>query len=249
MQSHFSPHVPSFPWNLHEALELNDDQSIVAWIPRAEGRPNAFKIVDQEAFVSKLLKKHFQQTKFKSFQRQLNLWGFKRTRDGGYTHEFFVKGQMSLCQYMTRKQNKSKSSPKKTLAQKKRVQQTSSVESNISTASTVEPVQQLARFVSDDVPSTICADHMTTADGSSSMSRPFPQQTAPSSTSCEVDYELMRCSSPVAEVSIDGSFRSSSDSLSDFELDMLVDGNDSLNASDLVWGRQFHLVVDEIETH
>ena len=244
----FSAHVPTFPWKIHEALELNEDQSIITWIPRAKGRPNSFKILDQEAFVSKLLKKYFQQTKFKSFQRQLNLWGFQRTSDGGYTHEFFVKGEPSLCQYITRKQSK-KASPKKVLDEKKAVAtkdvktaQTSTIESNDG--------DHLVRQISD-IPTTICIDLSSTVQESSTV-EPMPLQTMQSSSTeagaLDATNDLIppsRCASPLAEVSLDGESSSLSvlsDSLSQSELDMLVEDTD---CCDIVWGKQFH-VVEEV---
>ena len=240
----FSAHVPTFPWKIHEALELNEDQSIITWIPRAKGRPNSFKILDQEAFVNKLLKKYFQQTKFKSFQRQLNLWGFQRTSDGGYTHEFFVKGEPSLCQYITRKQNK-KVSPKKVLDEKKAMTSDNVVKTTQTNNFESTDGDLLVRQISD-IPSTICIDLSSTFQESSIVD-PIPQQTMPRSTD-DVTHEInppTRCISPSAEVSLDGE-RSSlsipSDSLSQSELDMLVEDTD---CSDIVWGRHFH-VVEEV---
>lgn len=60
-----------------------------------------------EAFVEKVMKNHFQQTKYKSFQRQLNLWGFERNNKesrerGSYHHPLFIKGRKDLCQEMGR---------------------------------------------------------------------------------------------------------------------------------------------------
>ena len=53
---------------------------------------------------------HFRQTKLTSFQRQLNLYGFRRItkgRDGGaYYHEFFLRGRPDLLRKMIRKKSK-----------------------------------------------------------------------------------------------------------------------------------------------
>jgi HSF-type DNA-binding len=50
--------------------------------------------------------RYFRQTKFTSFQRQLNLYGFKRLtvgRDhGGYYHPFFLRGRPDLCKRISR---------------------------------------------------------------------------------------------------------------------------------------------------
>jgi len=48
----------------------------------------------------------FRQTKLASFQRQLNLYGFRRISrgpdSGGYYHAMFVRGRPDLCPYMRR---------------------------------------------------------------------------------------------------------------------------------------------------
>jgi len=53
---------------------------------------------------------YFNQTKFASFQRQLNLYGFRRItqgRDkGAYYHESFLRGRRILCQHMKRQKIK-----------------------------------------------------------------------------------------------------------------------------------------------
>jgi hypothetical protein len=56
------------------------------------------------------MKNHFQQTKYKSFQRQLNLWGFERnTKEsierGSYHHPLFIKGRKDFCQEMGRQKS------------------------------------------------------------------------------------------------------------------------------------------------
>jgi len=56
-----------FPWKLHEMLEQvrkDGNESIVSWLPN--GR--AFKVHRLDAFVEEVMRKHFQQTKYKSFQ-------------------------------------------------------------------------------------------------------------------------------------------------------------------------------------
>jgi hypothetical protein len=101
----------SFPWRLHEMLDdaEKDDffQSIISWLPDHE---NAFRVHNSAAFVNIVMPKYFNQTKYKSFQRQLNIWGFCRItsgRDkGGYIHPCFIRGQHSLCRQMVRRKIK-----------------------------------------------------------------------------------------------------------------------------------------------
>lgn len=94
-----------FPTNLHILLDEADKAGhghIVSWCSQGQ----SFKIHDQEAIVP-LLAKYFRQTKFKSFLRQLQSYGFNRTTrgvdKGVVSHPYFVRGRRSLCFRMTRK--------------------------------------------------------------------------------------------------------------------------------------------------
>jgi hypothetical protein len=64
-----------FPWTLHSLLEDAEKggfESIISWRPSGM----AFKVHNREKFMNEVLPRYFKQTKFKSFVRQLNLWGF-----------------------------------------------------------------------------------------------------------------------------------------------------------------------------
>ena len=95
-----------FPWKLHEMLDLVErqgDEHIVSWLPG--GR--SFRVHMPELFVERIMKLCFNQTKYKSFQRQLNLWGFERNsteciEKGAYSHPLFVRGRKDLCQEIAR---------------------------------------------------------------------------------------------------------------------------------------------------
>lgn len=94
-----------FPTNLHILLdeaEKGNNSHIVSW----SNQGTSFKIHDQDAMVP-LLAKYFRQTKFKSFLRQLQSYGFHRTTrgidKGLVSHPFFLRGRRSLCFRMTRK--------------------------------------------------------------------------------------------------------------------------------------------------
>eukprot|EP00980_Cylindrotheca_fusiformis_P015684 scaffold4518_cov149-Cylindrotheca_fusiformis.AAC.19 len=98
-----------FPWKLHEMLDdmaKKEDSSVVCWQPH--GR--AFMVHDPKAFVTQIMPGYFNQTKYASFQRQLNLYGFSRLshgRDkGAYYHQCFVRGQRNLCRNMIRQKIK-----------------------------------------------------------------------------------------------------------------------------------------------
>jgi hypothetical protein len=109
-----------FPWKLHEMLEASEKDgfdSIVSWLP--DGK--SFKMNNPDLFVARIMSRYFDHTKYRSFQRQLNMWRFERLRDGpgrgGYTHPYLVQGKPSLCHHMKRqrmKQGISKIATKKT---------------------------------------------------------------------------------------------------------------------------------------
>mmetsp|Transcript_16927 Transcript_16927/g.25129 ORF Transcript_16927/g.25129 Transcript_16927/m.25129 type:complete len:420 (-) Transcript_16927:201-1460(-) len=94
-----------FPMKLHKMLTFVDSdessssnsfQDVVSWMPH--GR--SFCVHKPADFVEKIMPMFFKQTKWTSFQRQLNLYGFQRlTRGldaGTYYHEMFLRGQ---CRY------------------------------------------------------------------------------------------------------------------------------------------------------
>ena len=72
-------------------------RDIIVW--QEHGR--AFIIRHPKMFAKHLLGRHFKTNKYRTFQRQLNLYGFKHltnTRDkGSYYHEMFLRGYPHLC--------------------------------------------------------------------------------------------------------------------------------------------------------
>jgi len=102
-----------FPWKLHDMLRTSGTEgkeSIVSWLPHG----NAFKVHNVPDFVSNILPLFFKQTKYKSFQRQLNLWGFERIQNGpekgAYYHKQFLRDESALCRHLTRQRAKKVSS-------------------------------------------------------------------------------------------------------------------------------------------
>lgn len=98
-----------FPWRVHELLsdaEKEGFTSIVSWLPDLAG----FKVHKTKVFEKQILPRYFKQTKYKSFRRQLNIWGFHRSEErphkGGYWHPSFVRGRPTLCHNMKRTQIK-----------------------------------------------------------------------------------------------------------------------------------------------
>lgn len=63
-----------FPLKLHRLLEAVEHQAqaeILSWDP--DGR--SFTIFQPKAFAESIMGQYFRQTKYKSFQRQMNLYG------------------------------------------------------------------------------------------------------------------------------------------------------------------------------
>jgi hypothetical protein len=94
-----------FPEKLHRLLqeiEKDGNDDVISFY--SHGR--AFGIHDTEKFVSDIMPRYFKQSRLSSFQRQLNLYGFKRITSGpdagGYYHELFLKGRPNLSLHMRR---------------------------------------------------------------------------------------------------------------------------------------------------
>jgi hypothetical protein len=95
-----------FPWKLHEMLDNADVEGfsdIVSWLP---GSMDSFKVHQPRVFVEGIMPRYFKKIKFKSFRRQINMWGFERIKGGagkgGYRHSSFIRGMPSRCCLMKR---------------------------------------------------------------------------------------------------------------------------------------------------
>ena len=104
----------TFPFKLYRMLaEAENDKKddIVSFFPH--GR--AFAIHKPRDFVTEIMPKYFTTSRMSSFQRQLNLYGFRRITEGvdkgGYFHENFLKGRKSLCGKIKRKKSSVKTPP------------------------------------------------------------------------------------------------------------------------------------------
>eukprot|EP00542_Grammatophora_oceanica_P022526 CAMPEP_0194049662 /NCGR_PEP_ID=MMETSP0009_2-20130614/30816_1 /TAXON_ID=210454 /ORGANISM="Grammatophora oceanica, Strain CCMP 410" /LENGTH=396 /DNA_ID=CAMNT_0038695869 /DNA_START=47 /DNA_END=1237 /DNA_ORIENTATION=- len=95
-----------FPRKLHRMLRDLSLQpggsDIASFLPH--GR--AFAIHHPKRFVTEVMPLYFRMSRFSSFQRQLNLYDFKRITEGrdkgSYYHELFVRGQPALASQMRR---------------------------------------------------------------------------------------------------------------------------------------------------
>lgn len=93
----------TFPKKLYAILEDPDNHHAIRWQPH--GR--SWKVHKRDIFMKKICPKYFSQTKFESFVRQSNGWGFRRLkRDGpdrnSYYHELFLRGQPELLKSIRR---------------------------------------------------------------------------------------------------------------------------------------------------
>jgi hypothetical protein len=74
-------HQDPFPVKLHSMLdetEIMGNAGIVSW--NEDGL--SFSVRDPNKFAQKMMQSYFNQTKYKSFQRQLNLYKFERISKG-----------------------------------------------------------------------------------------------------------------------------------------------------------------------
>lgn len=89
-----------FVWKLFEMLEgveKDGDNHIISWVESGK----AFKVHKMDDFVDNIVPIYFKQSKYKSFQRQLNFYNFTRITSGrnagAYYHPQFLQGSKTLC--------------------------------------------------------------------------------------------------------------------------------------------------------
>lgn len=94
--------VPNFPAKMHAILSRPDLSDIIAWMPH--GR--SWRVLKPHEFEKRVIPTYFEQSKFSSFVRQANGWGFRRITQGhdrnSYYHELFLRGMPHLCKQMKR---------------------------------------------------------------------------------------------------------------------------------------------------
>jgi len=97
-----------FPDKLMSMLdrETANHPDVITWCPH--GR--AFVVKKPKVFTAEVMINYFRQSKLTSFQRQLNLYGFRRITQGvdsgAYYHELFLRGRPDLTSKMVRQKVK-----------------------------------------------------------------------------------------------------------------------------------------------
>ncbi len=74
-------YVVPFPWRLHQMLEDIEKagaDGIVSWLPDGQH----VQVHNPQLLVQRIIPKFFKQKSYKSFQRQLHLYGFQRVLEG-----------------------------------------------------------------------------------------------------------------------------------------------------------------------
>lgn len=91
----------TFPQRLMDILSNDQVNDVVTWLPHGK----AFIIYKKKKFAAEILPKFFKQSKFTSFTRKLNRWGFTRVtrgpETGSYFHKYFLRDQPRLCMQMS----------------------------------------------------------------------------------------------------------------------------------------------------
>jgi hypothetical protein len=87
---------------MHAILTNPALADVVGWAPH--GR--SWRILKPREFEIRVLPKYFEHSKFSSFVRQANGWGFRRMSEGyeknAYYHEYFLRAMPWLCKKMRR---------------------------------------------------------------------------------------------------------------------------------------------------
>jgi len=86
---------------LMEILDDKNNEHIITWLPHGK----AFIIYQKKKFATEILTKYFKESKYTSFTRKLNRWGFVRVTKGpeigAYYHKCFQRGNYLLCMQMS----------------------------------------------------------------------------------------------------------------------------------------------------
>lgn len=84
-----------------EIISNEANADVISWLPHGKG----FVIFKKKKFASDILPQYFKQSKYTSFTRKLNRWGFTRVtrgpETGAYYHKYFQRGEMRMLMQMS----------------------------------------------------------------------------------------------------------------------------------------------------
>ncbi|CAJ1939273.1 unnamed protein product [Cylindrotheca closterium] len=113
----------TFPYRLHQVLATEsktgqpDSSSVISWTPSG----NSFRIHDQNAFETEILPKYFpKQSKYGSFRRQLQYYGFTTLGLNHFGHPLFIRDQEEQLIHIKHKKGQATQAKKSTTKQKQK---------------------------------------------------------------------------------------------------------------------------------
>lgn len=154
-----------FPRRLYKMLQSESGKSshgMISWSESGE----AFRIADVAIFSSIVLPMYFKTSKFSSFQRNLNLYGFSKARRGPntdmYAHPAFLRGRPELLSQLKKSAHstdRTRCSKAATLAKKKILRHTKEKQESCDRKITVRTISPCS--LSDELQRSICTtdDH------------------------------------------------------------------------------------------
>mmetsp|Transcript_27479 Transcript_27479/g.42272 ORF Transcript_27479/g.42272 Transcript_27479/m.42272 type:complete len:304 (+) Transcript_27479:106-1017(+) len=78
--------------------DAKDYSDVISWSP--DGK--SFKVHDKERFSEEIMPTYFGSSKYRSFQKNLNMWGFKAARKGECSHPLFIRNSERTVRQMKR---------------------------------------------------------------------------------------------------------------------------------------------------
>lgn len=93
--------VPPFLLKCYEMVDDPSTDAVISWGPTGD----SFVVLNETEFTSELLPKYFKHSNFSSFQRQLNIYGFRKTDTDRweFANDGFIKDQKHMLKYIIRR--------------------------------------------------------------------------------------------------------------------------------------------------
>jgi len=234
--------VNPFPFKLYKMLQDAHHkgwEDVVSWGP--DGL--SLQVHDIDRFMADVLPAYFSQTKFKSFQRQLNFYGFTRamgaTSECAYCHRFLIRGNQEMCKKIVRAEK-----------QEKRSSPLSSIRGIKEESLPILQTAPLEVFLIDDTPlplvqQCIESTHYSTYFESSSSTQSVDEQSLPMPQLPQEVFYTDDIPLPVVQESANDSKISTSFGFIEDDMNFFFGLNDFEIASDnsaSFGGKSFHLL-------